>query len=259
MGKRKSKALQTKKSKLPKLDKEFECPFCSHPRAVAVKMDRGRNIGTLACRICGTSYEKRINRLDEPIDIFGAWIDACVKANTQAAEQARRKVGSSAEGEVGGFDGDGASSAGLPFRGGLAGARPRAGGSTGEERRRLGIDAQEAARRRSSAVAEASDGDDEEEEDADSDEDLQRTSASVSSRGAASGSGARLKRLRGGRGTDDESSEYEDSATKERFYHRGDSAAPDAMRVLRRLREQQKEEEEEADSGRDGALFEDDE
>lgn len=94
MGKRKAKLLQPKKTKLPKLDKEFECPFCSHLRSVLVKMDRGRGVASLSCRICGASFDKRINRLDEAVDVYGAWIDACVAANTHAAEQAKKRMAS---------------------------------------------------------------------------------------------------------------------------------------------------------------------
>lgn len=38
MGKRKSTAMKPKTSRVPKLDKEFDCPFCSHSKAVRVEL-----------------------------------------------------------------------------------------------------------------------------------------------------------------------------------------------------------------------------
>ncbi|KYK63359.1 putative transcription elongation factor 1 [Toxoplasma gondii TgCatPRC2] len=226
MGKRKAKAMQPKKNKLPKLDKEFDCPFCSHPRAVAVKMDRGRNIGTLGCRICGTSYEKRINRLDEPIDIYGAWIDACVTANTQAAEQAQKKMGSTLEGEESVLE------SGVP----VPSRKPRA-----SREERPGVDSGDDLEFRRSPEASA------DEEGEASEEDVPRNSEEKRT------GGARLKRLRKreesseDEGSDHVSGRDTDSAGQE-----------DALRVLKTLREQQRNEED-AGSGRDEALFEDDE
>lgn len=200
-------------------------------------MDRGRNIGSLGCRICGTSYEKRINRLDEPIDIYGAWIDACVTANTQAAEQAQRKMASNEE--DGRFD-----SSAVPSRGFVSRVPSRVG--RGEDRSGPASGDERDFRRRSPADEEDDEGDEGDE----SDEDARRTSEFVENR--ASG-GARLKRLRVGRGRDESSEDDSDEP-------RGNDAeaSRDAMGVLKKLREQQKKEED-AESGRDEALFEDDE
>lgn len=92
MGKRKSAAMKPKPSRVPKLDKEFDCPFCSHSRAVKVELDRVRGVGALSCRVCGAMYNRAITRLDEGIDVYGDWIDACVSANAEAAKDAQLKL-----------------------------------------------------------------------------------------------------------------------------------------------------------------------
>lgn len=92
MGKRKSTAIKPKPSRVPKLDKEFDCPFCSHSKAVKVELDRVRGIGALSCRVCGAMYNRAITRLDEGIDVYGDWIDACVSANAEAAKDAQLKL-----------------------------------------------------------------------------------------------------------------------------------------------------------------------
>ncbi|KAL8431350.1 hypothetical protein ACSSS7_005328 [Eimeria intestinalis] len=92
MGKRKSAAMKPKPNRVPKLDKEFDCPFCSHSKAVKVELDRVRGIGALSCRVCGAAYNRSITRLDEGIDVYGDWIDACVSANAEAAKEAQQKL-----------------------------------------------------------------------------------------------------------------------------------------------------------------------
>ncbi|KAL8454614.1 hypothetical protein Emed_000335 [Eimeria media] len=92
MGKRKSAAMKPKPNRVPKLDKEFDCPFCSHSKAVKVELDRVRGIGALSCRVCGAVYNRAITRLDEGIDVYGDWIDACVSANAEAAKEAQQKL-----------------------------------------------------------------------------------------------------------------------------------------------------------------------
>ncbi|KAK0526392.1 hypothetical protein OC834_004074 [Tilletia horrida] len=85
MGKRKSaKKPGSNKKKLEPLQTNFNCLFCNGVKAILCKMDRGEGVGALSCKLCGTKWSSPINQLDEPIDIYSMWIDACEEA---AAEQ----------------------------------------------------------------------------------------------------------------------------------------------------------------------------
>ena len=74
MGKRKSSKVKVSKGPPPKVEKVFDCPFCSHSKTIEVKMyfikfinpcfsQRPIGKATLRCRICKVDYEKKINRL----------------------------------------------------------------------------------------------------------------------------------------------------------------------------------------------------
>eukprot|EP00816_Leptocylindrus_hargravesii_P003567 CAMPEP_0196812724 /NCGR_PEP_ID=MMETSP1362-20130617/29887_1 /TAXON_ID=163516 /ORGANISM="Leptocylindrus danicus, Strain CCMP1856" /LENGTH=150 /DNA_ID=CAMNT_0042188551 /DNA_START=90 /DNA_END=542 /DNA_ORIENTATION=+ len=69
--------------KRPTLAKRFKCPFCANDDVVECKMDTKGGIGSLACRLCGASYQMPIHHLHEPIDVFSEWLDDC-----EAAEKA---------------------------------------------------------------------------------------------------------------------------------------------------------------------------
>lgn len=86
MGKRKRATKAPAKKKMPKLDKVFNCPFCGHEGSVECKIDKGGTIGTLECRLCGVRYSATIGRLEEEIDVYYKWIDACDAANRQGRE-----------------------------------------------------------------------------------------------------------------------------------------------------------------------------
>ncbi|XP_026189702.1 uncharacterized protein LOC34619202 [Cyclospora cayetanensis] len=73
MGKRKSTSIKPKPNRIPKLDKEFNCPFCNSSTAVKVEL-------------------RAVSRLEEGIDVYGDWIDACVAANAAAAKEAQLKL-----------------------------------------------------------------------------------------------------------------------------------------------------------------------
>eukprot|EP00922_Rhytidocystis_sp_ex-Travisia-forbesii_P009750 GHVS01014278.1.p1 GENE.GHVS01014278.1~~GHVS01014278.1.p1 ORF type:complete len:247 (-),score=93.59 GHVS01014278.1:194-934(-) len=77
MGKRKSRAAVPSSRKIPKLDTSFDCPFCSHLKAVDIKINRKFGTAELWCRLCGSSYECTASRLEHPIDVFSRWIDRC--------------------------------------------------------------------------------------------------------------------------------------------------------------------------------------
>lgn len=82
MGRRAKKApVQTKKR--PTLAKRFKCPFCANEDVVECKMNFRQGTGSLACRLCGASYQMPIHHLHEPVDVFSEWLDDC-----EAAERA---------------------------------------------------------------------------------------------------------------------------------------------------------------------------
>ncbi|OII75376.1 uncharacterized protein cubi_01897 [Cryptosporidium ubiquitum] len=84
MGKRKTKKVEVKKSKVPKLDKEFSCPFCNNVKTVGVRMNHKERLGHLSCRVCGVEYTSRIGKFDEAVDIYSNWIDKCYEVNNMA-------------------------------------------------------------------------------------------------------------------------------------------------------------------------------
>mmetsp|Transcript_6424 Transcript_6424/g.9271 ORF Transcript_6424/g.9271 Transcript_6424/m.9271 type:complete len:157 (-) Transcript_6424:121-591(-) len=81
MGRRAKKApVQTKKRAT--LAKQFKCPFCANENVVECKMDFRNSVGSVECRVCGASYQMPIHHLNEAIDVFSEWLDACEAAET---------------------------------------------------------------------------------------------------------------------------------------------------------------------------------
>mmetsp|Transcript_48469 Transcript_48469/g.103690 ORF Transcript_48469/g.103690 Transcript_48469/m.103690 type:complete len:99 (+) Transcript_48469:53-349(+) len=88
MGRRRSMAMKPPKPR-PKVDTQFDCPFCLHPRTVGVKMDRRMALGKLLCRICGADYQMKINYLHIPVDVYSDWVDhADAIAKAKQSEEA---------------------------------------------------------------------------------------------------------------------------------------------------------------------------
>merc|ERR1712194_39797 len=94
MGKRR-KAAAKPAAKKPKLDTEFDCPYCGNNKCVEVKMNRPDQLGELKCRVCGVSYQTRVNYLNEPVDVYAEWIDAAAE---NQAEIDRAKALAEAQG-----------------------------------------------------------------------------------------------------------------------------------------------------------------
>ena len=94
MGKRKSRTV-AKVACAPKVQKVFDCPFCSHNQAIEVKMERTKNKGTLACRICGASFMKSpLMSLTKEVDIYMEWIDLCeAKNNPESQKRDQNELG----------------------------------------------------------------------------------------------------------------------------------------------------------------------
>ena len=63
-----------------KLSKLFKCPFCANENVVECKMDHKAGTGSLACRLCGATFQMPIHHLNEPIDVFSEWLDECEAA-----------------------------------------------------------------------------------------------------------------------------------------------------------------------------------
>jgi len=89
-------------------DTTFTCLFCHHDQSVTVKLDRKEGVAQLVCKVCGQSFQSKVNRtcsqghrilretypittldLTEPIDIYSEWIDA---ADYAAKEEERRAL-----------------------------------------------------------------------------------------------------------------------------------------------------------------------
>lgn len=43
-------------------DTTFTCLFCHHDNSVTVKLDRKEGIAQLVCKICGQSFQSKVNR-----------------------------------------------------------------------------------------------------------------------------------------------------------------------------------------------------
>lgn len=85
MGKRKRATKPPPKKKAAKLEKVFDCPFCGHEQTVDCVIERDINLGKVECRVCGVKYSSIIHRLEEEIDVYSKWIDACEAANRDPA------------------------------------------------------------------------------------------------------------------------------------------------------------------------------
>lgn len=83
MGKRKRATKPPPKKKTAKLPKIFDCPFCWHEKSVECYIQRDDNLGKIECRVCGVKFTCNIHSLDEEIDVYSKWIDACEEANTK--------------------------------------------------------------------------------------------------------------------------------------------------------------------------------
>lgn len=75
----------------PKLDKTFDCLFCSHENAVCVRMDKLNKVGNLWCKVCSVTYQAAINHLSDPVDVYGEWVDACDEASRREQQDLRQQ------------------------------------------------------------------------------------------------------------------------------------------------------------------------
>jgi transcription elongation factor Elf1 len=62
MGKRKSRQVQVM-GPAPKVDKVFDCPYCSRMKIVEIKLNKREGVGQFFCRICGVKYQRKLGPL----------------------------------------------------------------------------------------------------------------------------------------------------------------------------------------------------
>ncbi|CAD6884160.1 unnamed protein product [Tilletia controversa] len=84
MGKRKSAKKPGSKRKQEPLQTNFNCLFCNGVKAILCKIDKIEGVGSVSCKLCGTKWSCSIGDLDEAVDIYSYWVDACEEV---AAEQ----------------------------------------------------------------------------------------------------------------------------------------------------------------------------
>lgn len=82
MGKRKSSKPPPKKQK-PKLATTFACPFCNSDSSISCQFDRVREVGTVSCSVCKSTFTTKISKISEAVDVYSDWIDACEEENAQ--------------------------------------------------------------------------------------------------------------------------------------------------------------------------------
>ena len=82
MGKRKSRQVQAK-GPAPKVDKVFDCPYCSRMKTVEIKLNKREGVGQLFCRVCGVKYQRKLGPLMKEVDIYCDWIDEAHAINSQ--------------------------------------------------------------------------------------------------------------------------------------------------------------------------------
>lgn len=82
MGKRKPRRRAPTRPPAPKLDSEFDCPFCASLKSVQVQIKKRELIAQLHCRMCNVDYQTSVGPLDEPVDVFSLWIDSCEEVNS---------------------------------------------------------------------------------------------------------------------------------------------------------------------------------
>lgn len=97
MGKRKKSSRGPAKRVTQKLDTKFNCLFCNHDQSVSCTLDKRNSIGTLSCKICGQSFQTRINSLSQPVDVYSDWFDAVEEVNAEREDANSDSEGSSSD------------------------------------------------------------------------------------------------------------------------------------------------------------------
>ncbi|EDO16370.1 hypothetical protein Kpol_1051p19 [Vanderwaltozyma polyspora DSM 70294] len=90
MGKRKKSSRGPVKRVVQKLDTKFNCLFCNHDKSVSCTIDKKNSIGSLSCKICGQTFQTRINALSQPVDVYSDWFDAVEEVNAGRGSESER-------------------------------------------------------------------------------------------------------------------------------------------------------------------------
>lgn len=94
MGKRKTSSRGPQKKIKQVLPSTFTCLFCNHDDSVVCALDKKAGIGSLSCKICGQSFQAKVNALSAAVDIYSEWVDACeaVASKPEGSEEAKRDI-----------------------------------------------------------------------------------------------------------------------------------------------------------------------
>lgn len=88
MGRRKKAAKKVVKKKRPTLSKTFKCFFCSSDKSVECKIDlRKSRTGVLQCTVCHAKFERPVNELTQPIDLYHRWLDETAAAQEKESSR----------------------------------------------------------------------------------------------------------------------------------------------------------------------------
>ncbi|KAF2205812.1 Elf1-domain-containing protein [Delitschia confertaspora ATCC 74209] len=93
-GKRKKASKPVAAKKKEKLATTFLCLFCNHENSVAVTLEKKVGVGNLQCKVCGQTFQTRINALSAPVDVYCDWIDACDAVAKEAGRNVPQKTSS---------------------------------------------------------------------------------------------------------------------------------------------------------------------
>ena len=79
---RRAAAARRRPQAAPKLEEQFNCPFCNSAKSVTCTLDWETSRGTVTCGACHEGFSASIHQLSEAIDVYHDWLDACELHNT---------------------------------------------------------------------------------------------------------------------------------------------------------------------------------
>ena len=83
---------QRKNKPKAKLETIFDCPFCYSIASVTCKLEKRKTgLGRLYCLDCNARFVTSVGSLDEPIDVYAKWIDACETQSCESSGVASRE------------------------------------------------------------------------------------------------------------------------------------------------------------------------
>ncbi|KAM0672655.1 hypothetical protein CWI42_100300 [Ordospora colligata] len=79
MGRKKVRRKVNMPRKQTKLERQFNCPMCSHENVVQCVIKKMQMKGIARCSVCEASFMCDIDKLTTGIDVYSAWVDSCSK------------------------------------------------------------------------------------------------------------------------------------------------------------------------------------